>query len=101
MESDGRGSILVVQAFIWLGNASACFPERVPAEETAEEERQGRNALPRCQLSNNDIEVLRSIYQAPPSSRRYGFLLNKQHCLTKLGLMTSQGSALPTLLFSL
>ncbi|KAL2533014.1 putative abhydrolase domain-containing protein [Abeliophyllum distichum] len=46
--------------------------------------------LPRCQLSSNDIEILRSIYQAPPSSQRYRFLLYRQCCLTELGLMTSQ-----------
>ncbi|KAL2466722.1 hypothetical protein Adt_42573 [Abeliophyllum distichum] len=52
------------------------------------------HALPRCQLSSNDIEVLRLIYHAPLSSQRYGFLLNRQRCLTELGLMTSRGSAL-------
>ncbi|KAL2492958.1 hypothetical protein Adt_28586 [Abeliophyllum distichum] len=51
------------------------------------------NALPRCELSNNIVAVLQSIYRASPSTRRYGFILNRHCCLTELGLMASKDSA--------
>ncbi|KAL2498116.1 putative abhydrolase domain-containing protein [Abeliophyllum distichum] len=46
------------------------------------------NSLPRCELSREVVEVLRSIYQAPPATRRYEFTLNRHRCLIDLGLMT-------------
>ncbi|KAL2491557.1 Uncharacterized protein Adt_27185 [Abeliophyllum distichum] len=46
------------------------------------------NALPRCELSREIVDVLRSIYQAPPVTRRYQFILNRHRCLIELGLMT-------------
>ncbi|KAL2467184.1 Uncharacterized protein Adt_43035 [Abeliophyllum distichum] len=45
------------------------------------------SALPRCELSREVVDVLRSIYQAPPVTRRYEFILNRHRCLIKLGLM--------------
>ncbi|KAL2500030.1 Uncharacterized protein Adt_25580 [Abeliophyllum distichum] len=113
MESDGGGHVPVVQTFVWNGDALACVPNSVPAEEVAEEERQrggGRlrvvddpepdldvpsvygiaSSLPRCELSSGSIEVLRSIYQADTKSRSYSFILNRQRCLVELGLIPSQ-----------
>ncbi|KAL2518951.1 Uncharacterized protein Adt_15198 [Abeliophyllum distichum] len=46
------------------------------------------NALPHCELSREITEVLQSIYQGPPTTRRYKFILNRHHCLIELGLMT-------------
>ncbi|KAL2539503.1 hypothetical protein Adt_00481 [Abeliophyllum distichum] len=46
------------------------------------------NVLPRCELSKEVVDVLRSIYQAPPATRRYEFILNRHRCLIELGLMT-------------
>ncbi|KAL2497971.1 hypothetical protein Adt_23521 [Abeliophyllum distichum] len=91
------------------------FVDRVPAEEASEEEGKEKelgnwhritnnleldldvsyvyviaNALPRCQLLSDVIEVFWSIYQASPLNRRYGFLLDRQCCLVKLGLMASK-----------
>ncbi|KAL2518802.1 hypothetical protein Adt_15049 [Abeliophyllum distichum] len=48
------------------------------------------NALPRCELSSNVVEVIWSIYQSSPLNRRYMYLLNRHRCLTELGLMTSK-----------
>ncbi|KAL2497716.1 hypothetical protein Adt_23266 [Abeliophyllum distichum] len=48
------------------------------------------DALPRCQLSNDVIEVFWSIYQASLLNRRYGFLLDRQRYLIELGLMASK-----------
>ncbi|KAL2498060.1 hypothetical protein Adt_23610 [Abeliophyllum distichum] len=46
------------------------------------------NALPCCELSREVVDVFRSIYQAPPATRRYEFILNRHRCLIELGLMT-------------
>ncbi|KAL2474613.1 Plus3 domain-containing protein [Abeliophyllum distichum] len=48
------------------------------------------SSLPRCELSSESIEVLRSIYQADTKSRSYSFILNRQRCLVELGLIPSQ-----------
>ncbi|KAL2474772.1 Uncharacterized protein Adt_35508 [Abeliophyllum distichum] len=45
------------------------------------------NALPRCELSREVVDMLRSIYQAPPAARRYEFIMNRHRCLIELGLM--------------
>ncbi|KAL2534836.1 Plus3 domain-containing protein [Abeliophyllum distichum] len=42
--------------------------------------------LPRCELSREDIDVLRSIYEADSKGRSYNFILNRQRCLVELGL---------------
>ncbi|KAL2486303.1 Uncharacterized protein Adt_31059 [Abeliophyllum distichum] len=47
-------------------------------------------ALPRCELSSEDVVLLWSIYEASPSTRRYGFILNRHNCLIELGLMASK-----------
>ncbi|KAL2479860.1 putative abhydrolase domain-containing protein [Abeliophyllum distichum] len=44
--------------------------------------------LPRFELSREVVDVLRSIYQASPATRRYEFILNRHRCLIELGLMT-------------
>ncbi|KAL2471833.1 hypothetical protein Adt_39969 [Abeliophyllum distichum] len=46
------------------------------------------DALPRCELSREVVDMLRSIYQAPPATRRYEFILNRHRCMIELGLMT-------------
>ncbi|KAL2532150.1 putative abhydrolase domain-containing protein [Abeliophyllum distichum] len=46
------------------------------------------NALPRCELSREVVDVLQCIYQAPSATRRYEFILNRHRCLIELGLMT-------------
>ncbi|KAL2517015.1 putative abhydrolase domain-containing protein [Abeliophyllum distichum] len=48
------------------------------------------NSLPRCELSRDIVDVLRSIYQADPKTRSYGLILNRQRCLVELGLMASK-----------
>ncbi|KAL2526842.1 hypothetical protein Adt_11896 [Abeliophyllum distichum] len=73
VESNGWRSVLTVHTFIWHGNASTCIPNYISADETAEEERQGRG-----------VRVASSL------NRRYGFSLNRHRCLTELGLMASK-----------
>ncbi|KAL2505187.1 Uncharacterized protein Adt_20808 [Abeliophyllum distichum] len=51
------------------------------------------SSLPRCELSRESIDVLRSIYQADSKSRSYGFILNRQRCLVELGLVPSKDVA--------
>ncbi|KAL2499399.1 Plus3 domain-containing protein [Abeliophyllum distichum] len=46
--------------------------------------------LPRCELSQGAVDVLRSIYQANQKSRSYGLILNRHRCLVELGLMASK-----------
>ncbi|KAL2454030.1 Plus3 domain-containing protein [Abeliophyllum distichum] len=46
--------------------------------------------LPRCELSGDIVDVLRSIYQADQKSRSYGLILNRHRCLVELGLMASK-----------
>ncbi|KAL2498792.1 Uncharacterized protein Adt_24342 [Abeliophyllum distichum] len=46
--------------------------------------------LPRCELSREDIDVLRSIYEADSKGRSYNFILNRQRCLVELGLVASK-----------
>ncbi|KAL2490756.1 Plus3 domain-containing protein [Abeliophyllum distichum] len=47
-------------------------------------------SLPRCELSQGAVDVLRSIYQADQKSRSYGLILNRHRCLVELGLMASK-----------
>ncbi|KAL2455328.1 Plus3 domain-containing protein [Abeliophyllum distichum] len=49
------------------------------------------NSLPRCELSRDIVDVLRSIYQADPKTRSYELILNRHRCLVELGLMASKG----------
>ncbi|KAL2527197.1 Plus3 domain-containing protein [Abeliophyllum distichum] len=46
--------------------------------------------LPRCELSRENTDVLRSIYEADSKSRSYNFILNRQRCLVELGLVASK-----------
>ncbi|KAL2490165.1 hypothetical protein Adt_25793 [Abeliophyllum distichum] len=46
--------------------------------------------LPRCELSQDVVDVLRSIYQADEKTRSYGLILNRHRCLVELGLMASK-----------
>ncbi|KAL2532446.1 Uncharacterized protein Adt_05797 [Abeliophyllum distichum] len=46
--------------------------------------------LPRCELSQDVVDVLRSIYQADQKARSYGLILNRYRCLVNLGLMASK-----------
>ncbi|KAL2470676.1 Uncharacterized protein Adt_38812 [Abeliophyllum distichum] len=46
--------------------------------------------LPRCELSQGAVDVLRSVYQADQKSRSYGLILNRHRCLVELGLMASK-----------
>ncbi|KAL2518231.1 Uncharacterized protein Adt_14478 [Abeliophyllum distichum] len=46
--------------------------------------------LSRCDLSQDVVDVLRSIYQADQKTRRYGFILNRHRCVVELGLMASK-----------
>ncbi|KAL2542144.1 putative abhydrolase domain-containing protein [Abeliophyllum distichum] len=45
--------------------------------------------LPRCELSQGAVDVLKSIYQADQKSRSYGLILNRHRYLVELGLMAS------------
>ncbi|KAL2504490.1 Uncharacterized protein Adt_20111 [Abeliophyllum distichum] len=46
--------------------------------------------LPRCELSRENTDVLRSIYEADTKGRSYNFILNRQRCLVELGLVASK-----------
>ncbi|KAL2497508.1 Plus3 domain-containing protein [Abeliophyllum distichum] len=46
--------------------------------------------LPRCELLQDVVDVLRSIYQADQKTRSYGLILNRHRCLVELGLMASK-----------
>ncbi|KAL2456677.1 Uncharacterized protein Adt_46674 [Abeliophyllum distichum] len=46
--------------------------------------------LPCCELSQDVVDVLKSIYQADQKTRSYGFILNRHRCLVELGLMASK-----------
>ncbi|KAL2504672.1 Uncharacterized protein Adt_20293 [Abeliophyllum distichum] len=46
--------------------------------------------LPRCELSQGAVDVLKSIYQADQKSRSYGLILNRHRCLVEHGLMASK-----------
>ncbi|KAL2480241.1 Uncharacterized protein Adt_33207 [Abeliophyllum distichum] len=48
------------------------------------------NTLPRCELSKDVVDIVRSIYQAAPLTRSYGLILNWHRCLVELGLMASK-----------
>ncbi|KAL2481025.1 Glyceraldehyde-3-phosphate dehydrogenase [Abeliophyllum distichum] len=47
------------------------------------------DSLPRCELSRDIVDVLRSIYQADPKTQSYGLILNRHRCLVELGLIAS------------
>ncbi|KAL2464836.1 Plus3 domain-containing protein [Abeliophyllum distichum] len=46
--------------------------------------------LPRCELSQDAVDVQKSIYQADQKRRSYGLILNRHRCLVELGLMASK-----------
>ncbi|KAL2469669.1 Uncharacterized protein Adt_37805 [Abeliophyllum distichum] len=46
--------------------------------------------LPHCELSRENTDVLRSIYEDDSKSRSYNFILNRQRCLVELGLVASK-----------
>ncbi|KAL2474482.1 Plus3 domain-containing protein [Abeliophyllum distichum] len=46
--------------------------------------------LPRCELSQGAVDILKSIYQADQKSRSYGLILNRHRCLVELGLVASK-----------
>ncbi|KAL2466094.1 putative abhydrolase domain-containing protein [Abeliophyllum distichum] len=48
------------------------------------------NTLPRCELSRDVVDIVRSIYQAAPLTQSYGLILNRHHCLVELSLMASK-----------
>ncbi|KAL2466104.1 hypothetical protein Adt_41955 [Abeliophyllum distichum] len=107
MKSDGRGYVFMVSALLRLGNAFACVPDCLPAGQRG---RSGvrvvddpepdldvpsfygiANTLPRCELSRDVVDIVRSIYQAAPLTQSYGLILNRHHCLVELSLMASKG----------
>ncbi|KAL2498059.1 Uncharacterized protein Adt_23609 [Abeliophyllum distichum] len=49
-----------------------------------------KGPLPRCELSRENTDVLRSIYEADIKGRSYNFILNRQRCLVELGLVASK-----------
>ncbi|KAL2486859.1 putative abhydrolase domain-containing protein [Abeliophyllum distichum] len=51
------------------------------------------NTLPRCELSRDVVDIVRSIYQAAPLTRSYGLILNRHRCLVELGLMAFKEEA--------
>ncbi|KAL2525100.1 Uncharacterized protein Adt_10154 [Abeliophyllum distichum] len=107
------GHVSMVSTLLRHGDASSRVSNHISAEETAEEERRRRGGgvrvfddpepdldvpsvyriaspLPRCELSQGAVDVLRSIYQADQKSRSYGLILNRHRCLVELGLMASK-----------
>ncbi|KAL2465639.1 Uncharacterized protein Adt_41490 [Abeliophyllum distichum] len=48
------------------------------------------SSLPRYELSQDVVDVLRSIYQADQKARSYGLILNRHRCLVELGMMASK-----------
>ncbi|KAL2461607.1 hypothetical protein Adt_45027 [Abeliophyllum distichum] len=93
MGSDGWGSLSAVSPFIRNRNDFSRVPDYLPTEKVVEEE--GQDALPRCELSREIVEVLHSIYQASLATRRYEFILNRHRCLIELGLMTMDKEKCP------
>ncbi|KAL2499543.1 Uncharacterized protein Adt_25093 [Abeliophyllum distichum] len=51
------------------------------------------NSLPRCELSRDIVDVLRSIYQVDQKTRSYGLILNRHRCLVELSLMASKDTS--------
>ncbi|KAL2453477.1 Uncharacterized protein Adt_49020 [Abeliophyllum distichum] len=113
VEPDGGGHVSMVSTLLRHGDASSRVPNHISAEEIAEEERRRRGGgvrvfedpepdldvpsvygiaspLPRCELSQGAVDVLRSVYQADQKSRSYGLILNRHRCLVELGLMASK-----------
>ncbi|KAL2525999.1 Uncharacterized protein Adt_11053 [Abeliophyllum distichum] len=107
------GHVPMVPPLLRHGDASSRVSNRIPAEEVAEEKGQGGGSwlrvyddpepdlnvpsvygiaspLPRCELSRENTDVLRSIYEADSKSRSYNFILNRQRCLVELGLVASK-----------
>ncbi|KAL2497450.1 Uncharacterized protein Adt_23000 [Abeliophyllum distichum] len=107
------GHVSMVSTLLRHGDAPSRVPNHISAEEIAEEERWRRGGgvrvfddpepdldvpsvygiaspLPRCELSQGVVDVLRSIYQADQKSRSYGLILNRHRCLVELGLMASK-----------
>ncbi|KAL2517706.1 Uncharacterized protein Adt_13953 [Abeliophyllum distichum] len=108
-----EGHVSMVPPLLRHGDASSRISNRIPAEEVAEEEGQGGGSrmrvfddpepdlnlpnvygiaspLPRCELSRENADVLRSIYEVDSKSRSYNFILNRQRCLVELGLVASK-----------
>ncbi|KAL2517344.1 Uncharacterized protein Adt_13591 [Abeliophyllum distichum] len=65
--------------------------------ESCQRRRAGRrkrsDTLPRCELSKDVVNIVRSIYQAALLTQSYGLILNKHRYLVELGLMASKGEA--------
>ncbi|KAL2474246.1 hypothetical protein Adt_34982 [Abeliophyllum distichum] len=108
------GHVFVVSALFRHENAFACVPNHLSAEEVAEEEGQGggnrvrvfddlepdldvpsvygiANFLPRCEVSRDIVDIVRSIYQEDLKTRSYKLILNRHRCLVEFGLMASKG----------
>ncbi|KAL2461384.1 hypothetical protein Adt_44804 [Abeliophyllum distichum] len=49
-----------------------------------------KDTLPRCELSRDVIDIVRSIYQAAPLTWSYGLILNIHRCLVELSFMASK-----------
>ncbi|KAL2474905.1 Protein kinase domain-containing protein [Abeliophyllum distichum] len=64
-------------------------PRKLPRKKGREEE--VGCPLPHCELSQDVVDVLRSIYQANQKTRSYGFILNRHRCLVELELTASKG----------
>ncbi|KAL2461994.1 Uncharacterized protein Adt_45414 [Abeliophyllum distichum] len=115
--SPNRWSQMVGGMYLWFRHSlgmemplhvfqtSACVPNHLSTEETAKEEGVFddpetdldvpsiygiASPLPRCELSEDAVDVLKSIYQADQKTRSYGFILNRHRCLVELGLMASK-----------
>ncbi|KAL2492227.1 hypothetical protein Adt_27855 [Abeliophyllum distichum] len=102
MELDGRWTVLVVPDIRLVRKMPLhTFQTIYQPKKLPEKERQGRrslggsisvpgDALLRCELSSEDVPLLRSIYEAFPLTWQYRFIMNRHNCLIELGLMASK-----------
>ncbi|KAL2541132.1 Uncharacterized protein Adt_02110 [Abeliophyllum distichum] len=80
-EGQGGGS--------WLGNWQRVYDDPEP-DLNVPSVYGIASPLPRCELSRENTDVLRSIYEADIKGRSYNFILNRQRCLVELGLVASK-----------
>ncbi|KAL2487448.1 Uncharacterized protein Adt_32204 [Abeliophyllum distichum] len=73
----------------WLGNWQRVYDDPEP-DLNVPSVYGIASPLPRCELSRENTDVLRSIYEADIKGRSYNFILNRQRCLVELGLVASK-----------
>ncbi|KAL2466208.1 Uncharacterized protein Adt_42059 [Abeliophyllum distichum] len=94
LESDGGGHVpcgsVIPSAWRCLFTSFNPYTSRGSCRGRRAKRRKLVGPLPRCELSRENIDVLRSIYEADSKGRSYNFILNRQRCLVELGLVASK-----------